>query len=251
MLEVKTVVAGYKDHAVLRGVSLNAEPGSITTIIGCNGCGKSTLLKTIIGLLPTQAGEITVLGRALSELTQRETARLVAYLPQSKNVPEITAGQFVLHGRFPYLSYPRKYTRADHEIAEAAMKQMDVLPFADTLLAELSGGIRQKVYIAMALAKQSPVIIMDEPTTYLDIGQQRLFAKTVRELADCGKTVVLVLHDILLALKLSDCICIMADGAIKGTGTPAEILKGSLLSQMYDIDIGTVQTQSGIQYYYK
>ena len=138
-------------------------------------------------------------------MSRAELARGAAYLPQGKNVPDISAGRMVLHGRFPYLEYPRRYGPRDYAIAGEAMGQLGIEELAARPMAQLSGGMRQKVYIAMALAQQAPVIIMDEPTTYLDIGQQLRFGEMVRKLSEEGKTVLLVLHDILLALKLSDC----------------------------------------------
>lgn len=131
------------------------------------------------------------------------------------------------------------------------MEQMGISELWDVSMAELSGGTRQKVYIAMALAKQAPIVLMDEPTTYLDIGQQRRFAEIVRILAEQGKTVLLVLHDILLALKLSDNICIMEDGVIRQRGTSGEILESGILRSLYDLEIGVVETQNGPRYYYK
>ena len=192
---------------------------------------------------------MTIDGRRLRKTA--DLAKWIAYLPQSKNVPDITAGRFVLHGRFPYLSYPRKYTEKDRKIAENAMTQLGILGLWDVPLRELSGGMRQKVYLAMALAKQAPIVLMDEPTTYLDIGQQNLFAKTAQDLAAEGKTVVLVLHDILLALKLSDRICVMEEGTIKFAGTPNEVLASGVLTELYGVEIGVIETPAGIRYYYQ
>ena len=249
MVKIEQLIAGYTDVPILNGVSMEAHAGEITTVIGCNGCGKSTLLKALIGALPAHSGKIQIDGCV--SMGQKELAKQIAYLPQSKNVPDITAGRYVLHGRFPYLSYPRVYTKEDVRIAKEVMEQLGISNLWDTLLAELSGGMRQKVYLAMALAKQAPVIIMDEPTTYLDISQQRLFAETVQALAKAGKTVILVLHDILLALKISDAICVMEDGRIKQTGAPAEILSSGILEKLYGIEIAAIETAEGARYYYK
>lgn len=251
MLEIKNLYAGYGDTMVLRGTSMQARAGEITTILGRNGCGKTTLLKALIGALPIKAGEVDVDGITAAELTVGERAQKLAYLPQSKSVPDITAGRFVLHGRFPYLSYPRRYTAKDCRIAEKAMEEMGISDLWEVPVAELSGGMRQKVYIAMALAKQAPIILMDEPTSYLDIGQQLRFAETVKALAAQGKTVLLVLHDILLALKISDRICVMENGTILQQGTSEEILQRGVLHRLYGIEIGTAVTESGLQYYYK
>ncbi|MBQ2326546.1 MAG: ABC transporter ATP-binding protein [Clostridia bacterium] len=155
MIKLHNVCAGYGGREVLHGVDLEAEKGQVTTIIGVNGCGKSTLLKTIMGFVPISGGDITVDGRSIKNMTEQELAREIAYLSQGKNVPDISAGRMVLHGRFPYLSYPRKYRRSDYEAAADAMARMGIADLSDRMMTELSGGMRQKVYIAMALAQQS------------------------------------------------------------------------------------------------
>lgn len=252
MLEVKHVTAGYRKKEILHGVSLMAQEGQITTVIGRNGCGKSTLLKTIAGILPLTGGEMRIDGIPLSGLTATEHARQTAYLPQGKNTPDITAERMVLHGRFPYLSYPRKYGKADFKIAETAMEQMGITELAGRPVAELSGGTRQKVYIAMALAQCTPIIVMDEPTSYLDIGQQMKFMGIMKNLAQSGKTILLVLHDLLAALKISDQICVMDEGKVLIQGAPEEILDSRLIRELYGADVRAFETPDGIrQYYYQ
>lgn len=251
MLELKDLHAGYGRQEVLRGLSLCCHPGQITTLIGQNGCGKSTLLKAVLGIVPVRRGEVLLDGCNLKDLSCTEIAKRIAYLAQGKSVPDITVGRMVLHGRFPYLSYPRRYSRQDMEIAQDAMEQMGISHLAQARLAELSGGMRQKVYIAMALCQRSDVIFLDEPTTYLDIGQQWKLADTVKALAKSGKTVVLVLHDILLALKLSDRIAVMADGRMKKTGTPEEILRSNILREVYGVGVGQIAVPGGTEYYYE
>lgn len=251
MIEVKEVSAGYGKREILHGVNLRAEDGKITTLIGSNGSGKSTLLKTLLGLIPVNGGDIILDGIPVRGMSRAEIARQIAYLPQGKNVPDITAGRMVLHGRFPYLSYPRRYRESDVRIAGDAMKQMDIQELAERQMAELSGGTRQKVYLAMALAQQAPAIVMDEPTTYLDIGQQLKFMGMIKELSENGKTIVLVLHDILLALKISDRIAALQEGRIVRCGTPEEILGSGIIKELYGVTVGTVRTETGIQYYYE
>lgn len=251
MIEVNNISAGYGKEEILHGISFKAEEGKITTLVGSNGSGKSTLLKALLGLIPWSGGGITVDGMPVKGMSRAEIARRIAYLPQGKNVPDISAGRMTLHGRFPYLSYPRRYRESDFQIAEEAMRQMGVLELADRQMAELSGGMRQKVYLAMALAQQAPAIVMDEPTTYLDIGQQLKFAEIIKKLSESGKTIVLVLHDILLALKISDHIAAVRDGKIIQCGTPEEILKTDIMRELYGITVKSVRTEKGIQYYYE
>ncbi len=251
MIEVKNISAGYGKTEILHDVSFQAKEGKITTLIGSNGSGKSTLLKAMLGLIPWSGGDIMMDGMSVKGMSRAEIARRIAYLPQGKNVPDISAGRMTLHGRFPYLSYPRRYRESDFQIAEEAMRAMGVLELADRQMAELSGGMRQKVYLAMALAQQAPAIAMDEPTTYLDIGQQFKFAEMVKKLSESGKTILLILHDILLALKISDCIVAVCDGKIIQCGTPEEILGSDIIKELYGITVKPVRTEKGIQYYYE
>lgn len=249
MLKLHNISAGYDQTPILHDITLDIPEGKITTIIGNNGCGKSTLLKSIVGFLPLSNGEISLQGQHLNEQSPSNLAKQIAYLPQSKNVPDITVGRLVLHGRFPYLSYPRRYQKMDQQFALDAMEQMGISHLADKPVAELSGGIRQKAYIAMALAQQTPIILMDEPTTYLDIEQQLKFAETIKQLSAEGKTLVLVLHDILMALKLSDQIAVMKNGRIIQYGTPDEILNSNVLQNLYHVQVQTTKTSNGIQYF--
>lgn len=250
MLSIQHLHVAYGKKKVLHDVTFTAEEGKITTILGCNGSGKSSLLKAIVSALPYE-GEILLNEVNSKSLSSQQLAQQVAYLSQGKNLPDISVGRMVLHGRFPYLSYPRRYRKEDYDIAQAAMEQMGIADLAELPMAELSGGMRQKVYLAMALAQQAPIIIMDEPTTYLDIGQQLKFAQLARQLADSGKTVVLVLHDILMALQLSDHILVLEDGHISVQGTAQEILDSRVLERIYDVHIGIVDSEKGRQYYYE
>lgn len=251
MIEVCNLSAGYGKAEILHNISLSADCGKITTVIGNNGCGKSTLLKTIVGLLPVQSGKIMIDGADAAGLSSGERAKHLAYLPQTKGVPDICAGRMVLHGRFPYLSYPRRYSRSDFDIASSAMEQMGISAFADRQMSELSGGTRQKVYIAMALAQQAPVVMLDEPTAYLDIGQRKKLAETVRGLADSGKTVLLVLHDILLALKISDKIAVIDNGALAMCAPPEEVLESGIINRIFGINVKSVSDNETVQYYYE
>lgn len=251
MIEVRKATAGYGKEEVLRQVDLTVPKGRITTVIGSNGSGKSTLLRAILGFLPLSGGEIRIEGLPAGELSRRELAKKIAYLPQGKSIPDISAERMVLHGRFPYLEYPRRYREQDFCAARESMEQMGIRELVGKQMSQLSGGMRQKVYLAMALAQQAPVIVMDEPTTYLDIGQQFRFEKMVRRLSEEGKTILLVLHDILLALRLSDRMGALENGRMIGTGTPSEILASGVLEEMYGVAVKEVATEKGIQYYYE
>ena len=162
MLELKNITAGYGRKTILSGVTASFERGSLTGIIGVNGCGKSTLLKTAIGILPLWGGDVILDGRALSSMGRNEIAKRVAYLSQGRSLPDMTVEQLVLHGRFPYLSYPRRYKDADRATALQAMETVGMAHLAGQPLYTLSGGMRQNAYVAMALAQDTDYILLDE-----------------------------------------------------------------------------------------
>ena len=226
MIELKSLHAGYQGTEVLHGIDLTMEPGRVYGIVGPNGCGKSTLLKTIAGLCPAMSGEVLLDGQRLEELSPADKARRVAYLPQGRGVPAITAGRLVLHGRFPYLSYPRRYQKQDFEIARNALKWAGAEEFAEKNLGQLSGGQRQRVYIAMTLAQETGAVLMDEPTTYLDINSKFEVLFLANELAQLGKTVVLVLHYLDLVLRYTHEVILLTDGRVKAMGTPEAVCPG-------------------------
>lgn len=251
MIEITGITAGYPVRTVLHELNLCIPAGKVTVIAGPNGCGKSTLLKTIAGILPVDGGEITIGERAISEFQGRELARQVSYLSQNRQVPEITAERMVLHGRFPWLGYPRRYRSEDLKIAREAMARMGIEDLAEQNLSALSGGQRQKVYIAMALAQDTPLILMDEPTTYLDIAHQFQMIREARHLAGAGKTVVLVLHDLALALRSADYAAVLHEGRVLARGGPEEIFESGSLERAFGIRVRRTRTPEGWQYYYR
>lgn len=250
MVELKNVCAGYEGREVLHQINLKIEPGKVTVLAGPNGCGKSTLLKTMMGMLPKTAGEIRVDGKALEEYKTVELVQKIAYLPQSRNVPEISVLRMVLHGRFPYLKYPRRYSEQDMEIARKALQQVGMEQYAEESVSRLSGGMQQKVYIAMALAQDTPVILMDEPTSFLDIAHQMKLMEMAKELAAQGKAVVLILHDISMALRVADQILVLSNGALVQSGSPEAVFSSGILTKVFGIEIKRVRTEEGWQYYF-
>ena len=250
MVEIRNLSAGYGGEAVLRGITLDFPRGEVTAILGPNGCGKSTLLKSLIGLVPQVSGEIVVDGVEKSKLKTVELAQKIAYLPQNKRPPDMTVEQLVLHGRFPYLSYPRRYREQDRQAAKQAMEALGILDAANTPLPQLSGGTQQKCYIAMALAQESPTILMDEPLSFLDISHQLKLLSLAQDLARQGKAPVLVLHDLALALRFSHRIVLMERGRIRQTGTPEEILESGALEEVFGVKACTVDTPKGKQTFF-
>ena len=248
MIELKKVTAGYPSKTVLSEISLSVPKGTLISVIGKNGSGKSTLLKTVIGIINAKSGEMLVDGE--SELSRQSMAKKVSYLAQGKSVSDMTVEQLVLHGRFPHLSYPRRYSEKDRAISYAAMKQMGIADIADAPLSALSGGMRQKAYIAMALAQDTDYILLDEPTTYLDISNQVELMKILRSLADRGKGIVAVMHDLPLAFGFSDRIAVIKDAKIAAFDTPQKICDSGIVQEVFGIDLQYSPAEKSYHYKY-
>lgn len=251
MIELKNLCGGYPGRPVLEDISLDFRPGEVLAVIGPNGCGKSTLLRTSNGLLARTGGEILLDGRPIEGLSAKEIAQKVAYLPQSRSTPNITAGRMVLHGRFPYLSYPRRYSQKDREMVQKALAWVGASELASRPLPELSGGQRQKVYLAMALAQDTETILMDEPTTYLDVGCQLEVMALARRLAEEGRAVVMVLHDLCLALRFAHRAALLCEGRVRQLGPPEELYGGEALAQVMGVALGRVEMPDGWRYFYR
>jgi len=249
MIELRGLRTGYGGREVLHGVSLTFSPGRVHVLLGPNGCGKSTLLRAALGLQPRTGGEILVGGAPIDALSAGELARRVAYLPQSRAVPNITARRMVLHGRFPYLSWPRKYRQEDYAAAEKALRRADASELAGVPVPSLSGGQRQKVYLAMALAQDAPAILMDEPTAFLDVRCQLEVMSTARRLAAEGKAVVMVLHDLSLALRAADRAAVLSEGELLREGSPEEVYASGALDRAFGVKLRRVEAGSGYHYY--
>lgn len=250
MIELKNLSAGYGGRDVLHNVTLDFRPGRVLVLLGPNGCGKSTLLRTALGLNPKSGGEVLMDGVPLESLSPRERALKAAYLSQSRSTPNITAYRMVLHGRFPHLSYPRRYRKEDYEAVDRALRWADAADVARRSMAELSGGQRQKVYLAMALAQEAPTLLMDEPTTFLDVGHQLEVMAAARRLAQEGRAVVMVLHDLPLAMRGADDAALLAGGRLAAHGTAAEVYASGKIDQVFGVALRRVETESGWQYYY-
>ena len=250
MVELKHVCAAFSEREVLHDLSLTFQRGEVTVLLGPNGCGKSTLLRTVLGFVDRTGGEILLDGCPIEDFSPLKMARQIAYLPQSRPVPNITARRMVLHGRFPYLGYPRRYRKEDHAAVTGAMEKADAADLADRALPQLSGGERQRVYLAMALAQSTEVILMDEPTTYLDVRHQLEVMDLARRLAGEGKAVVLVLHDLCLALRCADKVAVLHNGRLQAFGTPEAVYDSGVLQRVFDITVHRTRTEKGWRYYY-
>ena len=243
MIELNIKSAGYEKKEILHNISLSFKKGKLTSIIGPNGCGKTTLLKTTLGIVGKIHGEITVDNEDIFKIKRKALAKRVAYLAQGKSVPDMTVGQMVMHGRFPHLNYPRRYTARDAEIANEAMKKVGISEFASYSMASLSSGMRQNAYIAMALAQSTDYILLDEPTTYLDISHQIALMNILRQLASEGKGIIAVMHDLPIAFTYSDEIVAINNGSIAARGTPDKILKTGIIEEIFNVEMKTNDNQ--------
>lgn len=250
MLELKNIRAGYGKRQILNGVSLTVPKGKLVTVIGPNGSGKSTLFKSAAGIIPTLTGEVLIDGAKSADLSRSETAKKIAYLAQGKSVPDMTVFQLVLHGRFPHLSYPRRYTEKDKRLAIEAINKTGLAERAESPLSSLSGGMRQNAYIAMALTQDTDYILLDEPTTYLDISHQLSLMKNLRELAKEGKGVAAVLHDLPLAFTFSDIIAVLSGGEITACGEPLKICESGIISEVFGTELNYSDSEKCYHYKY-
>lgn len=249
LLSAKDISARYNEKEVLHKASVSFKSGKITALIGPNGSGKSTFLKTLIGLVPKTEGAVIFDGVSLDKLSASQTARKIAYLPQIKSIPELWVRTMVLHGRFSHLSYPRRYRNEDIKAAEKAMRTVGIGDLADKSVASLSGGTVQLVFLAMALAQDSPVILMDEPASFLDIGHQIKLMELCGALACDGKAIVMVMHDIPMTLKYAHEIAVMREGSIAVTGTPAEVFESGVLDKVFGVRVRYADTENGRVYF--
>ena len=246
MLECIDLSTGYPGAVVSKSINMKACKGEILSIIGTNGCGKTTLLKTMAGLLKPQNGQILLEGEAISKLSERELARNRAYLPQLRETPDITVGALVAHGRFPYLGFSRRMTVRDREQVEWAMELTGVAEWRHKPLKQLSGGQRQRVYLAMTVAQETPILLWDEPTTYLDIGSRLSIMELAQNLNRAGKTVVMTLHDLADAMAVSHRVCLMdRDGGVRLLTTPEELFRSGQLDQVFGVRTEQVRLQTG------
>ena len=236
MVELHGISFAYPGQGqLLDGVSLRFPENKITAILGPNGSGKSTLLKVACRLLKPSHGRVTLSGQDIAKLRPRELAKQIALLSQSNQPPEIPVRDLVAYGRYPHQRYGHGLTRQDEEIVERAMAQVKITESRDHLVSRLSGGQQQRAYIAMALAQDTPVVFLDEPTTCLDVHICFEIMELVRSLHEAGKTVIMVLHDLSLALEYADHVILMDRGRIAAQGSPQEIISAGVLDEVFHI----------------
>ncbi|MEU0379597.1 ABC transporter ATP-binding protein [Streptomyces cyaneofuscatus] len=236
-LRAKDLHLGYDDRAVVTGLDLAVPPGRITAIVGANACGKSTLLRALARLLAPRAGAVSLDGRALHSIATRELAQQLGILPQSPVAPEgLTVIDLVNRGRSPHQTWWRQWTKADEQAVHDALAATGTTDLADRAVDELSGGQRQRAWIAMAVAQGTPVLLLDEPTTYLDLAHQIDVLDLVVDLNRReGRTIVMVLHDLNQACRYADHVIAMKKGAIVAEGAPADVITAETVEDVFGL----------------
>lgn len=255
MLEINSVSVRYGIKLALQDVTLELHAGEILGVIGPNGAGKSTLIRAISGVVPLSSGSIRYESRNLPELTPSQRARILAVVPQARNLPPaFSVQETVLLGRTPHLNWLSQPSLTDYAWVHHALEQTQLLDLTDRRVSELSGGEQQRVLLARALAQQTPVLLLDEPTTHLDIHHQVSLLNLIRSLAKTKDravisgipqtsplAVMLVLHDLNLAALFSDRLVLLEGGRLLSVGTPAGVLTSPLLSKAFGVRIEIIE----------
>lgn len=235
-LAARGVTVGYGGRTVIDELDVAIPPGVITTIIGPNGCGKSTLLRTLTRLLKPVRGAVVLDGEDIAGLRTRDVAKKLGLLPQAPVAPEgLTVADLVARGRHPHQSWLRQWSSDDADVVAAALAMTGVSELADRPVDSLSGGQRQRVWISMTLAQGTDLLLLDEPTTYLDLAHAIDVLDLVDDLHESGCTVVMVLHDLNLATRYSDNLIVMREGSILAQGHPRDVITAGLLEEAFGL----------------
>ncbi|MFI1678618.1 ABC transporter ATP-binding protein [Streptomyces sp. NPDC020607] len=245
-LAARGVSVGYGSRTVIADLDVSIPPGVITTIIGPNGCGKSTLLRTLTRLLKPVSGSVVLDGQDIVKLKTRDVAKKLGLLPQTPVAPEgLTVADLVARGRHPHQSWLRQWSSDDAGVVARALAMTGVSDLADRPVDSLSGGQRQRVWISMTLAQGTDLLLLDEPTTYLDLAHAIDVLDLVDDLHESGRTVVMVLHDLNLATRYSDNLVVMKDGAILAQGHPRDVITAELLQEAFGLRARVVDDPVG------
>jgi iron complex transport system ATP-binding protein len=246
MIETRDLWVRFGPVAAVRELSLRAETGGWTALIGPNGAGKTSALRALAGLAAYD-GEVSIDGQDARTLGRRAVARLVAFVPQKPETPyALTVAEYVLLGRTPHISYLGGEGRHDREAAARALRRLELESFAQRHLGSLSGGELQRAVLARALAQEAPVLLLDEPTTALDLGRQQLVLELVDELRRDGLTVVTTMHDLTLAGQYAERLVLLNEGAVVAEGSAAEVLSAPIVSAHYGANVRIVEDEAGV-----
>lgn len=237
MITTQQLSVAYGDTTIIENLSVTIPKGKVTALIGPNGCGKSTLLKTLSRINKPKSGEIFVEQTPLGNIKDKVLAQQLSLLPQVLVSPEgITVRKLVEYGRSPYVSHWGRLSQADKMIVEQAMTETGVLDLAEQNVESLSGGQRQRAWIAMVLAQDTEIVMLDEPTTYLDLSHQIELMELMRAMNEQGKTVIVVLHDLNQACRYCDHLVVLKKGQLMAQGSPEDVFTEQLLQEVFDLD---------------
>ena len=237
MLQADGLSLSYDRRSVIDNLHLIVPPGRITALVGPNGCGKSTLLRGLSRLLKPQGGAVYLDGKSIHLLSTKQVAKQIGILPQSPTAPEgLTVQELVSQGRYPHQGWFQQWSEEDERLVQEALAITSMSQFADRPLDTLSGGQRQRAWIAMALAQQTGILLLDEPTTFLDLAYQLEVLDLLHDLNQQGRTIVMVLHDLNQACRYADHLVALRDGEIVAQGTPAEIMTEEVVRQVFQLD---------------
>jgi len=241
MLVIEHLNAGYKNKQVLKDINLTFSEGGFITLMGANGCGKSTLLHSISGLLTPMNGDIHLNESNLLAMKRKEVAQRLALLPQVATTPSgLTARELIMQGRFPWQNWWRQWSASDEIAVNDAIEVTNVGDYLDLPLEQLSGGQRQRCWIAMTLAQDTPILLLDEPTTYLDVSHQVELMNLIASLKSKGKTIIAVLHDLNQAATYSDHLVMMKEGEIYTQGKVKEVFTKQNLKAVFNLDANII-----------
>ncbi|MFI0012725.1 ABC transporter ATP-binding protein [Streptomyces globisporus] len=245
-LAARGITVGYGDRTVIDQLDVAIPSGVITTIIGPNGCGKSTLLRTLTRLLKPAGGTVVLDGEDIGTLRTKDVAKKLGLLPQAPVAPEgLTVADLVARGRHPHQSWLRQWSSDDADVVRRALAMTGVADLADRTVDSLSGGQRQRVWISMTLAQGTDLLLLDEPTTYLDLAHAIDVLDLVDDLHESGCTVVMVLHDLNLATRYSDNLVVMRGGAVLAQGHPRDVITAELLHEAFGLRAKVIEDPVG------
>ncbi|MCG5441393.1 ABC transporter ATP-binding protein [Micromonospora sp. NIE79] len=236
-LRAEGLSLGYDDRTIVDHLDVAVLDGKVTAIVGANACGKSTLLRGLARLLAPRDGAVFLDDKPLADLRKVDVAKVLGLLPQTPVAPDgITVADLVARGRYPHQGWFRRWSNDDHDAVARALDATGTADLIDRPIRELSGGQRQRVWVAMALAQDTDLLLLDEPTTYLDINHQVELLRLLRKLnAESGKTIVIVMHDLNLACRYCDHLIAMSGGAIVAEGAPVDVVTGDLVEQVFGL----------------
>ncbi|RVW03237.1 ABC transporter ATP-binding protein [Rhodococcus spongiicola] len=242
-LVAENLTLGYGDRIIVEGLDVEIPTGVITTVIGPNGCGKSTMLRALGRLLKPRAGTVLLDGKAISSMRTKEVARTLGMLPQAPVAPEgLTVADLVARGRHPHQSWFRQWSSDDEDEVARALTLTGVADLADRPVDQLSGGQRQRAWISMALAQGTELLLLDEPTTYLDLSHSVEVLDLVDRMhEEMGRTVIMVLHDLNLAVRYSDHLIAMSQGRIVASGRPQDVISTELLAEVFGLEAAVIE----------